>query len=181
MTSRSFKILSITLALFILTYLFVGQKKDDSRSTLSTPKNDLKKHVIDVDNLKIDGRRVIGLPAGKEKESLPKIHLSNRPTNEWDKGLENAIRNQGGEGIKDVQLKSVDSFIWTQDGQSLFVESVIVSFKKPNNEEISFRVLVDSETGKILKNWDQPIFDPANPRDNFRIKIDPRYHNGSEN
>jgi hypothetical protein len=166
---------------FILTYIFFGQKKDDSQPMISTQKKELKKYEIDVENLKIDGRKVIGLPPGKEKESLSKIQLSNRPSTEWDEKLEKTIRSQGGDGVKDVQLKSVDSFIWTQDGQSLFVESVIVTLKKPNNEEISFRVLVDSQTGKILKNWDQPIFDPANPRDNFKIKIDPRYHNGSDN
>ncbi len=166
---------------FILTYIFFGQKKDDSQPMISTQKKELKKYEIDVENLKIDGRKVIGLPPGKEKESLSKIQLSNRHSTEWDEELEKTIRSQGGDGVKDVQLKSVDSFIWTQDGQSLFVESVIVTLKKPNNEEISFRVLVDSQTGKILKNWDQPIFDPANPRDNFKIKIDPRYHNGSDN
>lgn len=181
MTSRSLKFISITFAILIMTYLFISQKKDDSQPVISTQKKELKKYEIDVENLKIDGRKVVGLPPGKEKESLSKIQPSNRPSKDWDEELEKTIRNQGGDGVKDVLLKNIDSFIWTQDGHSLFVESVIVTLKKPNNEEISFRVLVDSETGKILKNWDQPIFDPINPRDNFKIKIDPRYHNGSEN
>jgi hypothetical protein len=107
---------------------------------------------------------------------ISKIKVSNKPTDNWEKSVEEALRTQAGEGIKEIIMKSVDSFVWTENGIALFVESVIVTIKNSRNEETTFRVMVDSQTGKILKNWDQPIYDPVNPRDNFKIKIDPRYH-----
>lgn len=176
MTSRNFKIIGLVLAFGLISYFFSGQKKIPQVSQVIESQSEVKKYQIDVENLKIEGRKVIGLPPGNEKEMISKVQISNRPTDKWNESLEETLRIQAGEGIKEVTMKSVDSFVWSQDGIALFVESVIVTIKNPKNEETTFRVMVDSQTGKILKNWDQPIYDPVNPRDNFKIKIDPRYH-----
>ena len=177
MTSRNFKIIGLVLAFGLISYFFSGQKKIPQVSQVIESQSEVKKYQIDVENLKIEGRKVIGLPPGNEKETISKVQISNRPTDKWNESLEETLRIQAREGIKEVIMKSVDSFVWSQDGIALFVESVIVTIKNSKNEETTFRVMVDSQTGKILKNWDQPIYDPVNPRDNFKIKIDPRYHN----
>lgn len=176
MTKRHSKVIGISFCIILVIYFLLSSKKNQSESIISSKQDIVKKYHIDLDNLELEGRKVIGLPVGKEKESISKIRVVNRPTAHWNEGLEKALRSQGGDDLKKIELKSIDSFVWSQDGISLFVESVIVTIKKNNNEETSFRVLVDSETGKILKNWDQPVYDPMNPRDNFKIKIDPRYH-----
>jgi hypothetical protein len=179
MTSRNLKITAIVLAICLISYFILSQRIIPQESQVTESKSEVKKYKIDIENLKIEGRKVIGLVSGKEKEMISKIKVSNRPTDHWDDSLEEALRTQGGESLKEVIMKSVDTFVWTVNGMALFVESVIVTIKNSRNEETTFRVLVDSQTGKILKNWDQPIYDPVNPRDNFKIKIDPRYH--SEN
>ncbi|WP_408095411.1 hypothetical protein ACJVC5_10245 [Peredibacter sp. HCB2-198] len=125
----------------------------------------------------IDGKKVVGLSPGKEEEEIKKLKVANAVSPEWQENLEVALKAQGGQAIKDIAIQKVDSFIWAQDGVALNVESVIVTLKNQKNEETTFRVLVDAQTGKILKNWDRPVFDPANPRQNFGIKVDSRYHN----
>lgn len=132
---------------------------------------------IDVKNLKIDGKKVLGLRPGKESQDIQNVHMANLPSTEWEEKLEENLRNQGGAELQDVELKKVESLVLVQDDMALNVESVIVTLKHTNNEKTIFRVLVDSQTGKVLKNWDQPVRDPANPRENFGVKLDPRYHN----
>lgn len=126
--------------------------------------------------LKIKGKRVVGLKPGNEKEQIANMKVANSPSNSWEAPLKETLRHQAGANLKEISLNKVDSFVWAQDGIALFVESVIVTLKNKKNETTSFRILVDAQNGKILKNWDQPVIDPINPRDEFRIKIDPRYH-----
>lgn len=125
----------------------------------------------------INGKKVVGLSPGKESEEIKQIKVANSVSPEWQENLEEALKAQGGQAIKDIAIQKVDSFIWAQDGVALNVESVIVTLKNQKNEETTFRVLVDAQSGKILKNWDRPVYDPLNPRQNFGIKVDPRYHN----
>lgn len=131
---------------------------------------------IDAESLQIEGKRVVGLRPGHEKEDIKKLKVANTPSPEWKPALEETLRAQGGNAIKEIKFDKVDSFVWAHDGVALFVESVIVTLKNDKNVPTTFRVLVDAQNGKILKNWDHPVFDPANPRESFRIKIDPRYH-----
>ncbi len=133
-------------------------------------------HEVDLKNLRIDGKKVVGLPPGEEEEQIRNLQVTNRVSPEWREKLESALRLQGGSEVKELLIDKVDSFIWAHGGIALNVESVIVRLKNLKDEQTSFRVLVDAQTGKILKNWDQPVIDPANPRDAFRIKVDPSYH-----
>jgi len=132
---------------------------------------------VDVDNLEIAGKKVIGLNPGTEKEDIRKIKVANHVSKDWEPNLKKTLLAQGGDAVKDLKIQKMDSFVWAQDGIALFVESVIVTIKNNKNAETTFRVLVDAQNGKILRNWDQPVIDPANPKDNFKIRIDPRYHN----
>jgi hypothetical protein len=131
---------------------------------------------VDVNKLQVNGLRVVGLAPGQERDQLRTLTVVNRPSPDWEEGLLNAFRAQGGQAIKQMNLKKVDSFVWIHDGLALFVESVIVSLKSDQNRETTFRVLVDAQNGKILQHWDQPIVESGNPRENFRIKLDPRNH-----
>jgi hypothetical protein len=119
-------------------------------------------------NLKED--QIDGLKKGRFPASIPKANINNRkaaniPSHEWREQLEKTLKAQGG-----------NSFVWSHEGVPLHVESVIVTLKNDKNSVTTFKVLVDAQTGKILKNWDQPVLDPANPRHSFRVKLDPRYH-----
>ncbi len=131
---------------------------------------------IDTKNLSIDGKKVMGLTPGNAPEEIKKLRVANYVSPNWETLLENSIREQGGQTLKEVQLTKIDSFIWPQNGIALHVESVLVNLTKNNNEKTSFKVLVDAQNGKILKNWDQPVIENMNPKDQFKVRIDPRYH-----
>lgn len=133
-------------------------------------------HHLNVKKDEMDGPGKGRIPA-----SIPKANINNRkaaniPSHEWKEQLEKTLKAQGGNSLKEINLNKVDSFVWSHEGTSLHVESVIVTLKNDKNSVTTFKVLVDAQTGKILKNWDQPVIDPANPRHSFRVKLDPRYH-----
>lgn len=119
-----------------------------------------------------NGRKVIGL---KETEVNPdKIKISNHISPDWKEKVTEGLKAQGGEDLKEINIEKVESLIVVQDGRALNAESVKVILKNQKGEESSFRALVDSQTGKILESWDRPVIDPANPRQEFGLKVDPR-------
>ncbi len=136
-----------------------------------------KEPFIDVEKLEIDGKRVVGLPPGKEKAEIMNLKVANHATDNWKPALEKALLAQGGDKIKDMKIEKLDSYVWTESGLALYVETVKVTLKGERNQSVSFNAMVDSETGKILKNWNQPVIDHFNSKDQMKIRIDPRYHN----
>ena len=167
----------ISLGLVALLWIFGKDKKVLPTKVEPTSKTrPVSPSQIDIKERKIDGKPVIGLHPGKEEEELKDIQLANEPTDEWEEKLEETLRSQGGSALKEVIIRKTESLIWLQDGVALNVESATVNLKDDKGYETKFRVLVDSQTGKILKNWDQPVVDPINPRENFGLKLDPRYH-----
>jgi hypothetical protein len=165
----------IVLSLLFVTIVFIVRSYFSTQKK-STPPKLTQQIIVNPEKIEINGRKVVGLPPGKEKEEIKKLKVSNAPSNDWEPALENTLRTQGGSALKEVSFNKVDSFVWAHDGIALFVESVIVTIKNDRNVQTTFRVLVDAQSGKILQNWDQPIYDPLNPKDRFRIRIDPRYH-----
>lgn len=166
--------------LLILAIIAIGLIIFLTRRNLSqVTSNDtsIEATVIDQETITIDGKKVLRLPSENKKNHIQKLKIANKVSPEWEPNLEKSIRNQGGDSVKDIKIRKVDSFVWNEDGIALFVESVVVTVKNQKDEETSFKALVDAQNGKILKNWDQPIFDPLHPKENFKIKIDPRYHN----
>lgn len=172
------RIIAVTVILLALGALFFLRRE---KSTLPVSQTQSpvpeQPHVIDEVNLKFDGKKVMGLPAGKEVVTIRKLKVANRPTENWKPALEKALLAQGGSNVKDIQISKLDSFIWTESGVALYVETVKITLKNEQNAQVSFNAMVDSETGKILKNWNQPVIDNFDKKDNFKVKIDPRYHN----
>lgn len=101
----------------------------------------------------------------------------NTPSPDWEERLQESLEAQGGKDLKDINIKTERSFVWTRDENPLFVQSVVVTLTNQQEAQSSFRAIVDSQTGKILQTWDQTISDPADVRGGFRIKLDPRYTN----
>ena len=170
--------LLILLVASAAIYLFKKETPSaPSHSTHSEKPSPSPAHTPDLKPFEIEGKKVVGLSPGKEAQEIKNLKVANSVSPEWQENLEESFKAQGGQAIKDIAIQKVDSFIWAQDGVALNVESVIVTLKNQKNEETTFRVLVDAQTGKILKNWDRPVYDPLNPRQNFGIKVDSRYHN----
>lgn len=178
------RILQIVSLLVIVTCVcilyFLRQKKplpSIAEKPTSTTIVKEEPQVIDVERLEINGKRVVGLPAGQEKSEIMKIHVSNRPSDDWKPGLEKALVAQGGNNIKDIKIEKLDSYIWTESGVSLHVDTVKITLKDQKDSSVSFNAMIDSQTGKILKNWNQPVIDNFNHQKKFKVRIDPRYYN----
>ena len=121
-------------------------------------------------------RTIIGLPPGVKKE-VKDLDVKNSVSEDWEDKLVESLKIQGGEAVKDIEIKKVASFVWVQNDVGINVESVIVTVKGKDAKESIFKAMVDSETGKILETWDRPIEDLSNPKNGFRLKVDPRYFN----
>jgi hypothetical protein len=173
------KILFLFLSVLLIVGVIYFLKREKPSPSVSQKKSSPAKetHIIDEVNLKFDGKRVMGLPPGKERDSIRNLRVSNRPSDNWKPNLEKALIAQGGSAVKDVQIEKVDSFIWTESRVALYVETVKITLKNDKNSSVSFNAMIDSETGKILKNWNQPVIDHFDKKDNFKVHIDPRYLN----
>lgn len=98
------------------------------------------------------------------------------PSEAWKDALEKNIRLQGGNSLKEVLITKLDSFVLNHEGISLNAEAVAINLTNQKGEATTFKAVVDSQNGKILRTFDHPINDPVNPRATPGIKIDPRYH-----
>lgn len=101
----------------------------------------------------------------------------NQPSPDWEEKLTTSFKEQGGATLKEIKIVKERSFVWKRDDLPLHVNSVIVSLTTKEDVQTSFKALVDSQTGKVLETWDRSISDPANVREGFRFKLDPRYSN----
>lgn len=106
-----------------------------------------------------------------------KTEYANTPDPQWQSHLHKALKAQAGKSLKEIKIVKEKSFVYKKDQIPLHVESVLITLTNQQNATSSFRALVDSQTGKVLETWDRPIFDPADVRQGFRFKLDPRYTN----
>lgn len=101
----------------------------------------------------------------------------NSPNKEWESLLTASLKSQAGNTLKEIKIVKEKSLVWNRDDVPLHVQSVVITMTNTQDVQSSFKALVDSQTGKVLETWDQSIFDPANVREGFRFKLDPRYSN----
>lgn len=170
MTKR-YQIIFLLLLLIFTAVTYYTFKDSDG----PTPEKDALPKGLTPSQVEIDGRSVVGLPPGKEEKVAAKMKITNVPSPRWKEKVESFLKAQGGEGLKSLEIDRLDSFIWHNQGVALNVESILISITNKRDEKTKFRALVDSESGKILHSWDQPVFDPINPREKQGVKIDPRY------
>lgn len=94
----------------------------------------------------------------------------------WQESVKSNILRQSFDQDVEIKLIKEKSFTWKEFGKPIEVERIKVSLRNPAGETSNFRALVDQNTGKILRTWDRPVFDPINPRQNKGIKLNPLYH-----
>ncbi len=126
-------------------------------------------------NLEVEGRKVVGPLPRNAHGSQRRIVLSNKVSAHWKEDLEKSLTGLAGATLKEIKISKLDSFIWTVSGQSLNVESVLITMENAKGEISKFNALVDSQNGKIIQTWNQPVVDSSNPRENSGVKIDSRY------
>ncbi len=117
----------------------------------------------------------VDLAEGMPEPSLDK-GITQDSSPEWKELLEENLRAQGGDEIEEIKIDKVDSFVWSHEGVSLNVDSVVITIRGRQNQRTKFRAIVDPKNGKILNSWDRPIVEYADPSKRRGIKVDPRYH-----
>jgi hypothetical protein len=167
MTKRHFVMLLLMLVLITLTFWWGGRQIDPAPPVLPVER---PKPVPSTETIP-EKRETMGDRTAGPSEQSP----SNKISQDWQQQLEAVLWQQGGDELKAVDVVKERSLIWKNEGISLHVESVRITLTNNKQESTSFRALVDSQTGKILETWDQPVIDPINPREGHRIKLDPRY------
>ena len=95
---------------------------------------------------------------------------------EWKEKLEDNIRELSDNQDTQITIVHERSMNWNDQGQIIPAEAVKVMVKG-EKKSTNFRALVDANSGRIIQTWDQPVYDPVNPREGFGIKLDPRYDN----
>lgn len=156
----------IILVVVIAVFLFEEQLPgNDEPATASSTQSS---STSPVGMPKINGRRVMNLPPGKD--AITKLKVSNK-VSDWQEGLEHSLKVQGGDAIKDLKIENIESLIWVQHGIALNVESLKITITNDKKEKTMFRAMVDSQNGKILQTWDAPIFDEVS--EEKRIKLHP--------
>lgn len=164
-------LLVLALALF---FLLPSQEPETPAPEEEPPKIENSSSQTNKTNSPSPKRRVIGedqKPILNSENFAPQ----NTPSPEWAPALEDSIRRQGGDDLKDLKITPIESLVWVHEGKALNVETAKVSFKDPEGREISFKAMVDSQSGKVLQTWDQPVFDDFSHKKKSGVKLDPRY------
>lgn len=180
MINRRYLYLLIAAVIVAMLYALPDRSGKGPIIVSKTNPSSLPPHLAssgDDKQIEVKGRKVLGLTPGEENKEVEDLKFANEISEEWQEGVEKALRTQGGSSLSEVDIKKTDSFIWAHEGVALNVESILITLKNQNGEERKFRAMVDSETGKILRTWDHPVIDPMNPRESRGVSIDPRYHN----
>jgi hypothetical protein len=172
MTKRNFLIIvSLALALAGLGAWLAGRKIVPSPEVMPVERPKPLPNTM----VPTEKREVVVEQKAAGSTKPDQYQLANEVSEDWEGHLKDHLKLIGGEALQEIEVKTERSYIRVQDGIALNVESVHVTLTRDNQETSSFRALVDSQTGKILQTWDQPVYDPVNPREGHRIKIDPRY------
>ena len=127
------------------------------KKKVSIPFPNPKREISSVNKTPPLKRKTIGLPKGKKIEDL-NLEFRNRINRDWKKIL-------GEKLLYDLQdetqvfIKKIDSLLEIKGNEATYLEIAIVKFYDSKGNQSSFRALVDTESGKIMRRWDKTIFE----------------------
>lgn len=94
----------------------------------------------------------------------------------WEENVKVQLKRQAMDDNVEVNIIKESALFWEEMGTSIEANTIKVQLRTPAGETTSFRALIDSNTGKVLRTWDRPVLDPINPRERSGIRINSRYH-----
>lgn len=146
--------LGIVISIFLIHSYFSNRGETRNHlgvdSTESQIKSDSQSDSIEHIDIKLN-------PIKKDKRSNSYV---NEIDPKWKEKLEVSLKLQMGSELKELKVQPLKSFILERDGHALHVQAVLIKIKNTSNMESSFNALVDSQTGKVLETWNQPVFEP---------------------
>tara|TARA_R110000868_G_scaffold38661_1_gene135027 strand:- start:31086 stop:31631 length:546 start_codon:yes stop_codon:yes gene_type:complete len=84
-----------------------------------------------------------------------KLNFTNKPSKTWLSKLEKSL-GRGSPSDTKIEIKPERSLILLEGSLAKNTEQVVVVFNSENNRN-SFRAMVDSQTGKVIRTWDHTI------------------------
>ena len=137
------------------------QKKENKKPKVSKIRKSLpvsvKKLKDKKTNTKLPNKRVI-FESGKSitEEDMEKLDFINEENPDWKEELSRKLLDTLDKkpNLKVIKEKSLIKLIGKK---ARYLEQAIVIIEYENGNENSFRALIDSETGKIIRSWDRTI------------------------
>lgn len=158
----------VLITIAILTLLFKERPAREMSVTHKIP----KEHIKVVEDKDIS--EAIEENQGSTEASVDDIIVG--PEEHWEEHVKVQLKRQAFDDSVEVDITKENSIFWEELGTPIEANTIKVQLRNPAGETTSFRALIDSNTGKILRTWDRPVIDPINPRERRGIKVSPRYH-----
>ena len=158
MTNKKLLLLLISIFIMILfTYFYFGNRPNAILMTSAEDKNEQAAQVTKIRSQVIEHVDNKLNPVPKEKHSKSYV---NQISPDWKKKLENSLQYQMGSELKDLKVQPLKELILERDGHALHVQAVLIKIKNIADMESSFNAIIDSQTGKVIETWNQPVFEP---------------------
>lgn len=100
---------------------------------------------------RIFGRKIMGLGNKKLPKDIKTVNIYNP---QWKNKLEKYLLKFQNPAVK-VDVKLHEAYIMVKNDQARFVEEVVINYTEKGEHISSFRAIVDSEDGSILKTFDK--------------------------
>lgn len=106
----------------------------------------------------INERQVIGPHANNFLAKKYDLDFKNFVNPKWKEILGEELLRFQDEGTK-VLVKAEKALLRVEKSVGLYMEQVLITYLLPSGEQSSFRALVDSSSGRIIRTWDRTIFE----------------------
>ena len=106
---------------------------------------------------KLKGRTVLGLKGDKISNDL-QLEYKNEINKDWKYLLGQKVLSDLQDDTQ-IYIKKVDSVINIEGIKATYMEIVIIKFLDSKGNQTSFRALVDSSNGKVIRRWDRTIIE----------------------
>jgi hypothetical protein len=121
------------------------------------------------------GREVIGPSRELLRKEDPKgadhtpLTMINKINHAWNKKLYHQMTRFFPSKVK-LEIVHEKSQIFVRKLIGRFVEQVVLKYSYPSGRVSSYRALIDSQTGAIIRTWDRPIVHNFDPDSKVRFK-----------
>lgn len=153
MTNKKLLIVSIGIIISILiihSYFRSNKFKEPDKQQNDSSSTSIQSESIEHVDINLN-------PIKKDKHSNSYV---NKISPNWKGKLEESLKKQMGSELKELKVQPLKALILERDGHALHVHAVIIKIKNTSNMESTFNAMIDSQTGKVLETWNQPVFEP---------------------
>ena len=132
-----------------------SEKKVTQRAPSSTPATVAEK-------LSYKGREIFNF-LNKDEQSIQKLEAINSPSDNW-KGLAAGKLLRFQDPSTKLFIMPEKSVVKVEEQGARFAEIVQVKFLKKNGKKTSYSALIDSQSGELIRSWNQSISDSVYSR-----------------